>query len=182
MNIIKITQQIEKLKANKNAIDAFISILYFMPNVPLKALLDKPGAIFVADSEAAGDVLGRLQAEGLVSVDANDFIRLSIEFDDICEFLPPPSYLQNKKLGETFIGCVFSALEKSDEALCEIWSQALKRTCEMLVRNPESKIDPDLPRFYSRARLACELLGEDDQAQFWEGKLFEYHGVNRKQR
>lgn len=175
MNIIKITQQIEKLKANKNVIDAFISILYFLPNVPLKALLDKPGAIFAADSEAAGDVLGRLQAEGLVSVDANDFIRSAIEFDDICEFLPPPSYLQNKKSGETFTGCVISALEKNDEAMCKIWSQALKKTCEMLVRNPESETDPDLPRFFNRLRLACELLGEDEQARHWEKKLLEYH-------
>lgn len=175
MNIIK------KLETDKNAMDALVSLLYFLPNVPLKALLDNPGAISVADSESAANILGRLQAEGLITVDANDIISLAPELiceQDIYEILPPPSYLQNKKIGETAIGGVFSAVKKSDGAMCEIWSQALKKVCEMLISNPESKEDPDLPRYYNRCRLACELLGENERAQFWERKLLDYYGIN----
>ena len=175
----KIKRRIENLSVGD--LEALTVIAYFLPkSMPLKMLLDKPDAIFAADSATAADIHGRLQAEGLITVDADDFIRLSTGFEltcecDICEFLPPAPYLQNKKSGETFVGCVFSALEKSDEAMCKIWSQALKRACEMLIRNPESETDPDLPRFFNRLRLACELLGEDEQARYWEKKLLEYH-------
>ena len=180
MNTIdKIKRRIDNLSADD--LEALTVIAYFLPKSILSQVYsEKIGTIFASDSVTAADIHGWLQTEGLISVDTNDFIRLATEFGltceyDICEFLPPPSYLQNKKGGEAFIGCVFSALKKNDEAMCKIWSQALKRTCEMLVRNSESESDPDLPRFFNRLRLACELLGEDEQARYWEKKLLEYH-------
>lgn len=179
----KIKRRIENLSADD--LEALTVIAYFLPkSMLLKVRSDKIGTIFAAASATAADIHGRLQTEGLITVDANDFIRLATEFGltcecDICEFLPPPSYLQNKKSAEIFIGCVISALEKNDEAMCKIWSQALKRASEMLISNPESKEDPDLPRYYNRCRLACELLGEDE-ARLWEQKLREYHRVNRE--
>lgn len=189
MNTTKIKQRIGKLQTDGNVMDALASIVYFLPNgIPLRALLDEPGAIFAANPEVATHILNRLLAEKLIAVDANDFISLAPEFkliceSDICEFLPPPSYLQSKTIGETFVGAVISAVKKSDEegeTLYKIWSAAMKNNYIMLANKPESGDDRDLPRYYSRIRLACELLGEDEQARFWEGKVFECHGVKQE--